>query len=129
MSGQLNAFWRLTGRRVFARLGMRAITAAIKVGRLSRDSGRYLVGSVQLREQFKMGNVASLRRKNFRWVRRFPPGRVAPAILDDTASALEDWPARIYRACVLERNTSDRVRISVRKKGLRLRCRRSFCLS
>jgi uncharacterized membrane protein len=33
MSGQLNAFWRLTGRRVFARLGMRAITAAIKVGR------------------------------------------------------------------------------------------------
>jgi hypothetical protein len=33
-------------RRVLARLGMRAITAAIKVGRLSRDSGRYLVGPV-----------------------------------------------------------------------------------
>jgi hypothetical protein len=38
---------------------MRAITAAIKAGRLSRDSGRYLVGPVQLREQFEMGNVAS----------------------------------------------------------------------
>jgi len=37
----------------------RAITAAIKVGRLPRDSGRYLVGSVQLREQFEMGNVTS----------------------------------------------------------------------
>jgi hypothetical protein len=33
VSGQLNVFWRLTGRRVFARLGMRAITATIKVGR------------------------------------------------------------------------------------------------
>src|SRR5215831_4048108 len=44
MSGHLNAFWRLTGHRVFAQLGMRAITAAIGVGRLSRDSGRYLVG-------------------------------------------------------------------------------------
>jgi hypothetical protein len=64
MSGHLNAFWRLTGRRVFAQLGMRAITAAIGVGRLSRDSGRYLVGPVQLREQFEMGNVASLGRKN-----------------------------------------------------------------
>jgi hypothetical protein len=42
-----------------SRLGMRAITAAIKAGRLSRDSGRYLVGPVQLREQFEMGNVAS----------------------------------------------------------------------
>jgi hypothetical protein len=64
MSGRLNAFWRLTDRRVFARLGMRAIIAVIKVGRLSRDSGRYLVGPVQLREQFEMGNVASLGRKN-----------------------------------------------------------------
>ena len=41
------------------RLGMRTITAAIKVGRLSRDSGRYLVGPVQLREKFEMGNVTS----------------------------------------------------------------------
>ena len=40
-------------------LGMRAITAAINGGRLSRDSGRYLVGSVQLREQFEMSNVTS----------------------------------------------------------------------
>jgi hypothetical protein len=38
---------------------MRAITAAIKVGRLSRDSGRYLVGPVQLREQLEMGNITS----------------------------------------------------------------------
>jgi hypothetical protein len=43
---------------------MRAITAAIKVGRLSRDSGRYLVGPVQLREQLEIGNVASLGLKN-----------------------------------------------------------------
>jgi len=42
-----------------SRLGMRAITAAIKVDRLSRDSGRYLVGAVQLREQFEMDSVAS----------------------------------------------------------------------
>jgi hypothetical protein len=39
-----------------SRLGVRA---AIKVGRLPRDSGRYLVGSVQLREQFEIGNVTS----------------------------------------------------------------------
>jgi hypothetical protein len=37
---------------------MRAITAAIKVGRLSRDSGKYLVCPVQLREHFEMGDVA-----------------------------------------------------------------------
>jgi hypothetical protein len=36
----------------------RAITA-IKVGRIPRESGRYLVGSAQLGEQFEMGNVAS----------------------------------------------------------------------
>jgi hypothetical protein len=41
------------------RLGMRTITVAIKVGRLSRDSGRYLVGPVQLREKFEMGDVTS----------------------------------------------------------------------
>ena len=40
-------------------LGMRAITAAIKGDRLPTDGGRYLVGSVQLREQFEMGNVTS----------------------------------------------------------------------
>ena len=39
-----------------SRFGMRAITAAINGGRLSRDSGRYLVGPVQLRGQFEMGN-------------------------------------------------------------------------
>jgi hypothetical protein len=42
-----------------SRLGMRAITTAIKDGRLSRDSGRYLVGPVQLREQFAMGSITS----------------------------------------------------------------------
>ena len=42
-----------------SRVGVRAITAAIKVGRLPKDSGRYLVGSVLLREQFEMGNVTS----------------------------------------------------------------------
>jgi hypothetical protein len=42
-----------------SRFGMRAITAAINGGRLSRDSGRYLVGPVQLGEQFEMGNVTS----------------------------------------------------------------------
>jgi hypothetical protein len=40
------------------RLGIRAITA-IKVGQIPRESGRYLVGSAQLREQFEMGNIAS----------------------------------------------------------------------
>jgi hypothetical protein len=42
-----------------SRLGIRAISAAIKVGRLSGHGGRYLVGPVQLREQFEMGNVTS----------------------------------------------------------------------
>jgi hypothetical protein len=42
-----------------SRLGMRAITAATKVGQLPRDSGRYLVCSVQLGEQFERGNAAS----------------------------------------------------------------------
>ena len=42
-----------------SRLGMRAITAVTKVGRLSRHSSRYLVGPVQLREQFEMDNVTS----------------------------------------------------------------------
>ena len=40
-------------------LGTRAIAAAIKGGRLPTDGGRYLVGSVQLREQFEMSNVTS----------------------------------------------------------------------
>ena len=40
------------------RLGIKAITA-IKVGRISRESGRYLVGSAQLREQLEMGNISS----------------------------------------------------------------------
>jgi len=45
-----------------SQLGMRAITAATEVGQLPRDSGRYLVCSVQLGEQFEQferGNVAS----------------------------------------------------------------------
>ena len=42
-----------------SRFGMRAFTAAINGGRLSRDSGRYLVDAVQLREQFEKGNIAS----------------------------------------------------------------------
>jgi hypothetical protein len=37
-----------------SQLGMRGITAAVKLRRLPRSSGRYLVGSVQLR-----GSVAS----------------------------------------------------------------------
>jgi hypothetical protein len=32
---------------------------AIKVSRIPRESGRYLVGSAQLREQFEKGNIAS----------------------------------------------------------------------
>jgi hypothetical protein len=40
-----------------SRLGMRAVTAATKVGQL--PSGRYLVCSVQVGEQFEGGNVAS----------------------------------------------------------------------
>jgi hypothetical protein len=42
-----------------SRLGMRAVTAATKVGQLPRNSGRYLVCSVQVGEQFERGNVAS----------------------------------------------------------------------
>jgi hypothetical protein len=42
-----------------SRLGMRAITTAIKDGRLSRDSGKHLVGPVQLREQFEIANLIS----------------------------------------------------------------------
>jgi hypothetical protein len=41
------------------RLGMIGITAAIKIPRLLKNSGRYLVGSLQLRGQFERGNVAS----------------------------------------------------------------------
>jgi hypothetical protein len=35
------------------------MTAAIKVGRLTRVSGRYSVGPAQVREQFEVRNVAS----------------------------------------------------------------------
>jgi len=42
-----------------SRLGMRAISAAIRVGRSSSDGGRYLAGPVQSREKFEMGNVTS----------------------------------------------------------------------
>jgi hypothetical protein len=46
-------------------LGTRAIGAAIKGGRLPTDGGRYLVGSVKLREQFEMSNVTSKLREQF----------------------------------------------------------------
>jgi hypothetical protein len=42
-----------------SRLGMRAISAAIQVGRSSRDSSRYLVGPVQSREKFEADDVTS----------------------------------------------------------------------
>jgi len=40
-----------------SRLGMGAITTAIKDGQLSRDSGKYLDGPIQFREQFEIGNL------------------------------------------------------------------------
>jgi hypothetical protein len=42
-----------------SRLGRTAIAAAIKVGRLTRASGRHSVGAVRAREQFQVGNVGS----------------------------------------------------------------------
>jgi hypothetical protein len=47
------------GQARSSRFGRTAITAAIKVGRLTRDSGGYLVGRAQLREQFEVGNFTS----------------------------------------------------------------------
>ena len=42
-----------------SRLGMRTIASATKVSRLPRGSGRYLVGPIQLLEQFEMGSITS----------------------------------------------------------------------
>jgi hypothetical protein len=42
-----------------SRLGRTAIAAAIEVGRLTRDNGRYFVGRARVREQFEVGNVTS----------------------------------------------------------------------
>ena len=42
-----------------SRLGTMAISAAIQVGRSSRDSSKYLVGPVQSREKFEADNVTS----------------------------------------------------------------------
>jgi hypothetical protein len=42
-----------------SRLGKTAITAAIKVGRLTRYSGEYFVGATRIREQFQVGNFIS----------------------------------------------------------------------
>jgi hypothetical protein len=71
-----------------SRFGMRAITAAINGGRLSRDSGRYLVGPVQLREQSRW--AISLRgRKNLPVDSSISSWAGAPAILHDIASAFE----------------------------------------
>ena len=72
-----------------SRFGMRAFTAAINGGRLSRDSGRYLVDAVQLREQFEMGNVTS-RPQEFAGGFIDFPWAGALATRDDTAS-----PSRI----------------------------------
>jgi hypothetical protein len=63
-----------------------ASDAAINGGRLSRDSGRDLVGPVQLREQFEMGNVTS-RPQEFAGGFAISSGAGAPAILHDIASA------------------------------------------
>jgi len=41
------------------RLSRMAITAAIKVGRVTSNSDGYLIGPAQLREHFEMGNVTS----------------------------------------------------------------------
>src|SRR5262249_41827329 len=61
-----------------SRLGMRAVTAAIKGGRLSRDSGRYLVGPAQLREQFEWGILPCRPRDFAGGFFFFPWGRAAP---------------------------------------------------
>jgi hypothetical protein len=42
-----------------SRLGQTAIAAAIKVGRLTRNSTGYLVGAAQTREQFEVDSVTS----------------------------------------------------------------------
>ena len=65
------------------RLGIKAITA-IKVGRISRESGGYLVGSAQLREQFEMGNIDSRPQEfvggfvDFLLGRRLPSSMIPP---------------------------------------------------
>ena len=41
------------------RLGRMAITAAIKVGRVTNDSDGYLIDPTQLREHFGVGNLTS----------------------------------------------------------------------
>jgi hypothetical protein len=41
------------------RLSRMAITAAIKVGRVTNNSDGYLIGPAQLREHFEVGNVIS----------------------------------------------------------------------
>jgi hypothetical protein len=42
-----------------SRPGRSAITAAIKVGRLTRASGGYAVGPAQVRERFEVSNIIS----------------------------------------------------------------------
>jgi hypothetical protein len=41
-------------------LSKMAITAAVKVGRLTNDSGGYSIGPARLREQFEVRNVIAL---------------------------------------------------------------------
>jgi len=59
------------------RLGMSGITTAIKIPRLPKNSGRYLVGSLRLREQFERGNVASRPQEFARGFVDFLMGRAA----------------------------------------------------
>ena len=42
-----------------SRLSRKAITATIKFGQLTNDSGGYSVGPAQVREQFEVGNVTA----------------------------------------------------------------------
>jgi hypothetical protein len=42
-----------------SRLSRMAISAAIKVGRLTNDSGGYLVGPDQVRAQFEVRNISA----------------------------------------------------------------------
>jgi len=72
-----------------SRLGMRAITAATKVGQLPRDSDRYLVCSVQLGEQFERGNVASRPQECAGGFVDFLLGRRPPSSV--ILSRPEDW--------------------------------------
>jgi len=63
-----------------SRLGRTAITTAIKVGRLTRDSGGYSVGPAQVREQFGVNRAPHPRRHRCRAATTF--GSLHPGGLD-----------------------------------------------